>query len=379
MSRADFKRSRLCAPDELDDMSTEQWATLLQHSSKSTFTSTPASAEPEPVVEQKSIINAMENDETICIAGSEAHKQFAFVRLDLRGGGARIKKETPNHGQLFDDEDSEASGEEESLPAPISLLERLKPSEYYQKFVARTPQQCAEELAAPQRSEAWLEARKLCITASQFGAAVGESQYQTPDGLVLEKLWNTFQGNAATEWGTTHEEDAKVSFLSWFKGYAEGLNYENVRFVEENLMKFDAEPWMAVSPDGIIQYTHEGVEHTDLVEFKCPAYLRNTVTHPYAKYKRNTPTYYYAQTQGIMGYINAHHPDWKMNQCWFVVWQPHQTWISLQHFDEAYYESLHSKLETWYFKKLLPALTHKHNNLLSIGSAVPIEPIELQS
>lgn len=382
MSREDFKRSRLCLPDDLDDMSLEEWTRVLQNSSKSTFTLEEKKHEAKNVLGEKKAktVLKIDDNETICIAGLDQHKQFASLRLDLHGG-SRSKKETSRHGLLFDDDESEESDREEltSVFEPLPVHERLKPSEYYQKFVARTPEQCAKELAAPQRSEEWLEARKLCITASQFGAAVGESQYQTPDALVIEKLWNTFEGNAATEWGTNHEEHAKEAFLSWFRDYAEALNFKDVCFREENLMKFDAEAWMAVSPDGILQYTSEGIEHTDLVEFKCPAYLRNTVAHPYAKYPRNTPTYYYTQTQGIMGYINAHHPTWKINKCWFIVWQPHQTWITLQPYDEAYYASLHSKLETWYFTKLLPALTHKHNNLLLRGYAVPLEPISLDS
>ena len=366
MSRDDFKRSRVCSPNDLEDVSTEEWSRILASSSKSVQKEEPPPLLLEP--EAKLVYVTLKNDETICVQNCEEHKYFASIRLDLYGGRKNTAKES--------DCESEDDGDAEAF-TPLPENERLKPSDFFEKFVARTPKQCAEELAAPQRSDAWLNARKLCITASQFGAAIGESQYQTPDALVIDKLWNTFQGNAATEWGTNHEEHAKEAFLAWFLKYAASEKYENVRFEEENLIKFSEEPWMAVSPDGILHYTIEGIDYTDLVEFKCPAYLRNTVAHPYAKYSHNTPSYYYSQTQGIMGYINAHHPSWRMHKCWFVVWQPHQTWITLQPYNDEYYKSLHSKLETWYFKKLLPSLTHKYNNLLIKGCAIPVDPIEL--
>jgi putative phage-type endonuclease len=237
---------------------------------------------------------------------------------------------------------------------------------FYSLFVARTHEECEKELAAPQRSLEWLQARKLSITASQFGVAIGVSPYQTPDELVIEKLWNTFEGNAATQWGNSHEIHAKEVFCEWFKTL-----HPNFTFMEENLMKFSAEPWMAVSPDGIVKYEKNGEIKYDLVEFKCPAYLRNTQTHPYAK-NSNIPPQYKAQIQGIMGYLNTH-THMKFERCWFVVWQPHQTWITEDLFDQEYYLNLHAKLESWYFSKMLPSFTHQFNGLLIKGLAQPQE------
>jgi putative phage-type endonuclease len=262
-------------------------------------------------------------------------------------------------------------------PVPLPKEDRLLPSAFFDLYVKRTPEQCAQELSAPQRSQEWLDARKLCITASQFGAAIGDSPYQSPEDLVKEKLWNSFVGNAATKWGTAHEPHAKESFSSWFQEYLVANGGTKFKFIEENLMKFADESWMAVSPDGIVSYEKEGTTYVDLVEFKCPAYLRNTAGHPYSKHPLNVPSYYKAQMQGIMGYINTHHPSWKFGQAWFVVWQPHQTWITLMPYDEHYYADMHAKLKDWYFLKMLPAFAHKHNNLLSFGDSVPHEPISL--
>ena len=322
--------------------------------------------------------SAISAGQTIRLPNRESHKVFASVRIMM--GKPEQQAVAPDDFEISSD-DSDSISPPPSIvrikaAKAVSIEDRLKPSDFYSRFVARTDNQCAEELAAPQKSAAWLEARKLCITASQFGAATGLSPYQSPDDLVIEKLWNTFQGNAATEWGNSHEIHAKESFTDWFRNYI-GTDF---KFIEENLMKFSAEPWMAVSPDGIVSYdrTIDGKTVTcyDLVEFKCPAFLRATSGHPYAKFN-NIPPYYRAQTQGIMGYLNAHHPTMRFERCWFVVWQPHQTWITCDAFDKDYYADIHTKLESWYFKKFLPSLAHQHNGLLIRGFANPQERIDL--
>jgi putative phage-type endonuclease len=283
--------------------------------------------------------------------------------------------------ELQSDSDNSLSSEESviDLPknnSPLPLNERLKPSEFYEKYVARTNEECLKELSAPQKSQGWLNARSLCITASQFGAAINESPYQTPDELIVEKLWNTFTGNSATQWGNDHEVHAKEVFIPWFKQYLKTKNGHSFHFKEENLMKYSNQPWMAVSPDGIITYTINDITYTDLVEFKCPAYLRNTKNHPYAKHDLNTPSHYKSQIQGIMGYLNSY-GNYSISKCWFVVWQPHQTWITLHKYDEPYYQQLYEKLNTWYFTKLLPAFTHRHNKLLLHGTSYPQDPIDI--
>lgn len=306
--------------------------------------------------------------ETACMDNCAAHTAYGDVELRLLDAA---------HGSSSADAaDSDAADDIKPLP----LHQRVKPSEYYDRYVARTPEQCDAERSAPQRSDAWLDARRYSITASQFGGATGESPYQTPEDVVVDKVWNTFKGNAATEWGTTHEPHAKEAFCAWFTEHLRGRGLSGeFRFIEENLLKFAEEPWMAVSPDGIVEYVDEsGNMRAELVEFKCPAYLRHTPRHPYAKWPANTPSYYRSQIQGIMGYLNAHHPRWAFRHCWFVVWQPHQTWITLHAYDAAYYtDALHPALRDWYFTRLLPAMTAKHNGLLARGDIHPQEPITL--
>jgi putative phage-type endonuclease len=272
----------LIPDDEIDKISCDVWSRILSPS------------KPHVVTPGNSI--RVQNPDT--------HHQYSAVHLNLF---EKTEKKSASNTSEEDEEDDDA-GERFDMPASV----RIKPSEFYAQFVARTPEQCEEELKAPQKSEQWLQARKYSITASQFGSAVGTSPYQSPDALVIDKLWNTFTGNAATQWGNEHEHHAKETFCQWFSQH---INVP-FRFIEENLMKFSDEPWMAVSPDGIVQYEMDGQLCEDLVEFKCPAYYRNAVNHPYAKYTKQTPPHYMSQMQGIMGYLNAHGRHFKNAGLW---------------------------------------------------------------
>jgi hypothetical protein len=164
--------------------------------------------------------------------------------------------------------------------------------------------------------------------------------------------------------------------------------YEKHTLFETGLLKHHTKPWLAVSPDGILRL--EGSHGTAfvLVEYKCPARLRDSEGHPYATSPDSVPEYYMDQMQGIMGLINTTPVDstsvLKMAQesvglpvksgpmLWalFVVWQPHQLHVTLVPYRPSYYtEFLEPKLSTWYFQKYLPAAVLKFNGTLVQGTA----------
>lgn len=277
----------------------------------------------------------------------------------------------------------------------------------------------------------WILGRLFAITASQFGAAIGVSPYQAPHGkvgaggavtygLLEEKLWDMFSGNEATRWGNAHEPDARDSFAAWFLDtwlaarYAAaglpGARYHDAKAVsavlEFGLIAFPQTPWMRVSPDGVALFKDvDGRFRVALVEFKCPFYLWDAPDHPYAKYPKNTPPQYNAQIQGIMGFLNmdTHAADWRrvltahlataapavaaavaaapldvrVTECFFVVWQPRQLWITRRDYDAAYFGgTVFPALKAWYFKEFLPAATHKYNGRLAFGGTAPARMLE---
>jgi putative phage-type endonuclease len=338
---------------------------------------------------------ALSENQTIYIENSEIHKQYLYSKPSAVTPFPPL----PQSDSEDDDEEGMADAEDNDkismftsclkAEAPVAEHLRILPSDFYDKFVKRTNEECKQEESSPQKSEEWLNARKYCITASSFGAAIGKSPYQNQNELIIEKLWNTFTGNSSTEWGNTHEKHAKESFIKWFCTYMEknfGVEEKSIEFLDKNLIKYFDEPWMGVSPDGIVKYTLNGKTYYELIEYKCPSYLKKTESHPYSKHEWNIPPYYYAQIQGIMGYLNSHysknenfHNSYQTIKCWFVVWQPEKTWITLFAYNHSYYLDLHEKLKDFYFKKLLPAFVHRHNRLLAYGDYIPHEPITIKN
>ena len=277
----------------------------------------------------------------------------------------------------------------------LEVIKEISIEDFYLTMVSRTAEQCDLELAAPQRSAEWLEARRHCITASNFGAAAGNNKYMSKKALVIDKLWATFKGNAYTAYGTFHENDARDSFTRALNGdlmptledmYYKKFNSKLIDFnlFETGLLKSHEQPWMAVSPDGLLRLNGPNGHLWILVEYKCPARLRDTDGHPYANYKNNIPEYYMDQIQGIMGLFNKKPDLFSMaektaglcasskpaiDHTMFVIWQPHQIHVTLLPFDHKYYStSLEPSLESWYFTKYLPLAVLKYNNCLIHGT-----------
>jgi len=235
--------------------------------------------------------------------------------------------------------------------------------DFYKTFIDRTPQECQDELLHLQKSEGWLKSRHYCITASQFGTAIGLNPYQNPDDLIQEKLYHKFEGNASTEWGNEHENDARKIFCNWLINHFNILGYKNVEFLESNLIKYSSCPWIGVSPDGIVKYINsENKICWDLIEYKCPSKYEKD-KNPYDKFLFSVPPQYMAQIQGIMGYCNNFSHEYKFTKSWFIVWTPDKTFIKEVLYNEEFYNLLYKELQEWYFKKYLPNIFLQYKNI----------------
>jgi len=274
--------------------------------------------------------------------------------------------------------------------------------EFYKKWIARTFEQCKEEYKAPQRSQQWLHARKHCVSASVFGAAVGNNSYQTPKDLIQEKLWNTFQGNSFTQYGSYHESDAAATFLicvqqgqplhvtvqQLYKNHFNILSSQDIfidfKLHETGLFKSHHEPWIAVSPDGLLEVRGAYGNMVILVEYKCPARARHSELHPYSKHLHNVPNYYMDQMQGILGLFDKcrdliqyeiEHVE-PPRSAFFVVWQPSQVHITLVPYEKYYFtDILFPALKKWFFTQYLPFAFLKETDMLLPNSLYPIQTV----
>ena len=126
-----------------------------------------------------------------------------------------------------------------------------------------------------QRSPEWYKMRENMITASDFGAILGNSKYDSRNSVLKKKcgLGPPFQGNKFTKWGVKYEEVATDIYRY--------LNKTDV--LEFGCIPHPNYSYLGASPDGI---TPDGV----MLEIKVP-YSREFE-------KDNIPPHYYDQMQG---------------------------------------------------------------------------------
>lgn len=129
--------------------------------------------------------------------------------------------------------------------------------------------------------------------------------------IVKDILFGTFNGNAATRYGISHENIAKEKLENLLKQKIEVAGL----FVDLNL------PFLAPSPDGLI-------ENNSLVEIKCPASAKILtpeegilmkkikcclIENGQLHLKRNDNYFY--QVQGQLHITNK-------TFCYFCIWTP---------------------------------------------------------
>lgn len=121
--------------------------------------------------------------------------------------------------------------------------------------------QWQEKLGTIQKSDAWLDARKTLLTASDVPAVLGQNGFSNGATVMLQKLGlsKPFEGNEATRHGEKYEDEA-------IERYEKHRDVVVHRF---GLLPHRDFPGFAGSPDGI---TDDGV----LVEVKVRSrlYLR---------------------------------------------------------------------------------------------------------
>lgn len=139
-----------------------------------------------------------------------------------------------------------------------------------------------------QRTKAWFEMRRSCISASSAGTVLNENQHTPPYMFYLEKcLEPKFEYGAATYHGTKLEQIATMVY-----------EYRmNVKVEEFGLVKHPTIPFLGASPDGIIgKYKLNGKNKTKYVgrmlEIKCPRSRQINDENPFDHIK-----YYWVQVQ----------------------------------------------------------------------------------
>ena len=182
-----------------------------------------------------------------------------------------------------------------------------------------------EDKMIEQRTEEWFAQRLGRVTASSVGAILNLSPNQKRKDVMraMVRDWHhaekEFKGNSATEYGTFHEDMAKLDF-----------QMETGSTIEETgFHPFDV--WLGASPDGFVG------DH--LIEIKCPFSLRN-VSEPIFKTIAEQP-HYYAQIQ-VQLFVT------RRKTCIFYQWSPFGSSTQMVDYDDAWIKENLPKLLEFY-------------------------------
>ena len=254
----------------------------------------------------------------------------------------------------------------EQLPFLRSLPNPLTYDLFLLHFVRQTKEELEESYQNKQRSAKWHRARAFCITASQFGSTMSHNKFLSRPALLKQRLHPHLHtlSSPFAQWGVDHEQHAEEAFRAFLEKQIGGM----YTIEHPSVLKHEDAQWIACSPDGILQRRENGVDITELIEYKAPAYHRNKAGHPYSKEAYNIPKAYMDQMQGTMWLMrnyNVVRNGMNVERCWFVVWQPHALYVTHVPYLEEYAQELIKAVIDFYVKDFVPGCIKEIETVLN--------------
>lgn len=178
--------------------------------------------------------------------------------------------------------------------------------------------------------------KKIRLSASSAGAALGLNPYKKPSDLVRQMVRAyhdaepEFTGNEATRYGQEKEPDARFDYVQ-----------KTANLIQEYGYCTNQGGWLSCIPDGLIRRDNSetSLVGSGLVSIKCPYSMR--IDH-HADFKPIAAMpHYYAQCQVEM-YITQR--QWTH----FYQWGPLKDQLEVVHFDHDWWLDNFEKLEAFY-------------------------------
>ena len=213
-------------------------------------------------------------------------------------------------------------------------------------------------------NEMWRKERRKRITASVVGG-ICKMQIKTKRCKKVEALlYSKFKGNQATQYGTYMEPVAREQYVT----YQQQNGHPGLTTIKTGLVVSLQTPWLAATPDDQV-YDPTALPPQGLAEYKNPYAARlmtvseaceqlkgrfclerynNNGTHAY-RLKRRHDYYFQVQCQ-----LYCTEKEW----CDFVVHTEQDIHVERINRDKKWWDEQSVKLQTFYFKALLPELAH---------------------
>ena len=148
------------------------------------------------------------------------------------------------------------------------ILEEMKRN-YFETNVALTKEE-AMEIESATRDQAgndqWRNERRKRITASKVGGIIKMRKATKRSSRVKELLYSTFRGNQATRYGMEMEETARIEYTT----HQQQNKHPEVSVTNCGLFVSNDCPWLAATPDGVVQDPSEQTSSLGLLEIKKP-------------------------------------------------------------------------------------------------------------
>ena len=256
-------------------------------------------------------------------------------------------------------------------------LEEQK-ANFFQAYVQVTKEEAKEiELATRDQagSERWKGERRKRLTASKVGGIIKMRKTTKRAPKVKELLHTKFKGSEATRYGSRMEQRARDEYTTYQRENGKsGLCVTNC-----GLFVSLQNPWLAATPDGIVQDLSEHPNSIGLLEIKNP-YSKKSMTISEAcssgssfclqqekeetafKLKRKHEYFYQIQCQ-----LYCVNKDW----CDFVVRTEKDLHVERVYQDREWWSEQLPKLKLFYYDALLPELANPRHDKGGIREPCP--------
>ena len=202
------------------------------------------------------------------------HKRKATEEAKGRQRKAKYTKldNTASVHKAYSRHDDGIIPDEVSEDVPPDYLEDMKIS-YYNTHVSVTIAESKEigrSTRTQSESEQWKMERRKRITASRVGGIAKTRSTTKRSKRVQEMLYSTFRGNMATQYGMEMEDTARVEYAT----HQQQHGHADLAIESCGLIVALDNPWLAASPDGIVQDSSNAAHPVGLVEIKNPHSVR---------------------------------------------------------------------------------------------------------
>ncbi|XP_060586523.1 uncharacterized protein LOC132742209 [Ruditapes philippinarum] len=221
---------------------------------------------------------------------------------------------------------------------------------FFKQFIDLSPEKATffTENTKTQDSNLWLDTRKLRVTSSRV-SSLPKTQRADPNKFITNQIYPRFKGCTATRHGQKFEPVARA----WFESTT------NQTVAQSGIVVSEKEPYIAASPDGII-------DNSTILEIKCPTRplkeLINSGKYDVVmeagepKLSAKGKNGYYLQVQIAMFCTQT-------ILCKFVLWTPDDKCIIDVPYNEQVVSNILPRIRDFYFRHILIRLSDEYESV----------------